>query len=480
MESRVTRARFLEQTGIAALGATGIYALVDGVAAAPARALASRLALPAEQHRLRQVRVTADNGVEVVVPPLHHQIVTARLDGGRRKTELLDAQRALEHALARIDRAFAPTPAGLGVTVGWGRSYFRDRLPRLADGRRFPDYLPVDRRASLAAGKPRSALLDSIRFPSDPEDVNLEQNDVCLLVRSDVLQHVTAATNGLFKEVRGLFEITSIRKGFVGGGGSDARSLPKQMAVRARIPGAELMPDSAQLFLGFTSTQKSALGPELIANMETLPGLTNQWPNGYFRHGTTMHVSHLHEDLETWYSSFSYIRRVWATFRPDLAVADGTLTVAEGPRSIETEEDVAYDAVNFSLIGHSGAIQPATRLTRDVVDNHGVHNPAGTAVIQRADFNTLDNPFFWSSRPRLDRMAPHPAAGLHFVAFAATSDSFHRARLAMDGRYGGRTTTPFTPRAEEQGMNSVLQTTHRQNFLVPPRAHRSFPLVELL
>ena len=101
-------------------------------------------------------------------------------------------------------------------------------------------------------------------------------------------------------------------------------------------------------------------------------------------------------------------------------------------------------------------------------------------MIQRADFNTLDNPFFWSSRPRLDRMAPHPAAGLHFVAFAATSDSFHRARLAMDGRYGGRKTTPFTPRAEEQGLNSVLQTTQRQNFIVLPHSPRSFPLVGYL
>jgi hypothetical protein len=25
----------------------------------------------------------------------------------------------------------------------------------------------------------------------------------------------------------------------------------------------------------------------------------------------------------------------------------------------------------------------------------------------------------------------------------------------------------------------VLRTTHRQNFLVPPRRHRSFPLAEL-
>jgi len=37
----------------------------------------------------------------------------------------------------------------------------------------------------------------------------------------------------------------------------------------------------------------------------------------------------------------------------------------------------------------------------------------------------------------------------------------------------------FEPRAREQGFNSVLSTTHRQNFLVPPRRHRSFPLAEL-
>jgi hypothetical protein len=38
---------------------------------------------------------------------------------------------------------------------------------------------------------------------------------------------------------------------------------------------------------------------------------------------------------------------------------------------------------------------------------------------------------------------------------------------------------PFPPRDRNQGFNSILRTTHRQNFLVPPRRHRSFPLVGL-
>jgi hypothetical protein len=77
-------------------------------------------------------------------------------------------------------------------------------------------------------------------------------------------------------------------------------------------------------------------------------------------------------------------------------------------------------------------------------------------------------------------MTSTPAAGLHFVVFNPTSDDFHRNRLAMDGVFPDGTKLRFRPRAPGQGINSVLHTTHRQNFLVPPRRHRAFPLAELL
>jgi hypothetical protein len=107
-----------------------------------------------------------------------------------------------------------------------------------------------------------------------------------------------------------------------------------------------------------------------------------------------------------------------------------------------------------------------------------VYEP-GTAIPQRADFNTLDNPFAWSAAPQRDGMADGPSAGVHFVVFNPTSDDFHRNRLAMDGHLPSEK-LPFAPRARGQGFNAVLRTTHRQNFLVPPRRHRSFPLAELL
>ncbi|MFJ1656896.1 hypothetical protein ACIOC2_37250, partial [Streptomyces sp. NPDC088337] len=38
----------------------------------------------------------------------------------------------------------------------------------------------------------------------------------------------------------------------------------------------------------------------------------------------------------------------------------------------------------------------------------------------------------------------------------------------------------IAPRSPHAGINSILHTTHRQNYLVPPRRHRSFPLAEFL
>ena len=49
----------------------------------------------------------------------------------------------------------------------------------------------------------------------------------------------------------------------------------------------------------------------------------------------------------------------------------------------------------------------------------------------------------------------------------------------MDGVLPDGTTLPFGVQSSGQGFNQILATTHRQNFLVPPRRHRSFPLSEL-
>jgi hypothetical protein len=467
----LTRRQLLASTAAGVLGAAGVYELVDRLAAAPARAPAS--AFTPEQHLLQGQRVVRSDGVAVIVPPLHHQVVTLELRTGHSKQELAQARAALEDALRSVEGRFEPTPAGLGVTLAWGLPYFRRYVPQLMD-----THLPLDRRASRTARTPVRVLLDARRFPSDRAQTILEHNDAALLLRSDRLDHIAQAADALVTKLD-LWRATSIRRGFAGGGFDGGRGLPKQMAVAAGVSGAELIPDQAELFLGFTSTQRAGLGPPRIANIETL-GYSDGGPGGYFRQGTTMHLSHLFEDLEAWYLNFDHGQRVSTLFRPDVHVPEHVLTVRQGPAQVASVHGSVHDFRRHGAIGHSAAIQPTSRLAAAVRGTDGTVYPKGTAVPHRADFNTLDNPFAWSARPAADGMLPSAAAGLHFVVFNPTSDDFHRNRLAMDGVFPDGTDLPFKPRDRGQGINSILTTTHRQNFLVPPRRHRSFPLSELL
>jgi hypothetical protein len=467
----LTRKQLIGGAAASVLAAGGIYKLVDELTEAPTRTAIG--SVRPEQHLLDGVRIVRDNGVDVLVPPLHHEVVTATLRVGDSPSELGEAQQELEKALLALDQRFDPTPEGLGLTVAWGLPYFERYVPAQSE-----KHLPMDRRATAARGEPVRVLEDAIRFPSDPDTTRLERNDIAVVLRSDSLEHVTEAARTLFETpLDEVFRVTSIRKGFVGGGLEGGPGLPKQMALAAGLQGAELIPDGAQLFLGFTSTQKSGLGPSKIANLETL-GYADLGPNGYFVHGTHLHVSHLFEDLAAWYQVFDFQERLDTTFRPGIVASRATQTVAQGSTDAQSEEHVRRDYARHRRIGHSGSVQPASRLATDVVGPDGTRYPKGTAVPQRADFNTLDNPFFWTAEPGRDVYSEEPAAGLHFVVFNPTSDDFRRTRLAMDGVLpGGRLV--FETGSRGQGFNSVLATTHRQNFLVPPRAHRSFPLAEL-
>jgi hypothetical protein len=456
---KLTRRDVIVGAAAGAVGATGIYELVDRLAGStPARAGGARR--PPEQHLLDGIRVVQSDGIAVLVPPLHHELLTARVAVGR--SDLADARHTLEQVLARLDADYENTPAGLGVTLGWGLPYFHRLTPDA-----WRRYLPHDRRANVPV------LIDAVRFPSDPPQTRLESNDVVIQLRSDVRAHI----DGAAKRIEGtkLFTLTSQRRGFAGGGFEGKTSLPKQMAMAANVPGADLVPETSELFLGFTSTQKAGMGPGAIANFETL-GYVDFRGSPYFRHGTHMHLSHIVEDLEAWYLNFDFDERVATAFRPNLHVHETTQTVPQGPENVSTAAAVRRSYRVDGAIGHSASIQTTSRLLRDTVGADGVHYPKGTAIPVRADFNTLDNPFAWSSSP--GEVQGTAAAGVHFVVFNPTADDFHRNRLAMDGVLpGGK--LPFEPRARGQGFNSILRTTHRQNFLVPPRAHRAFPLSEL-
>jgi hypothetical protein len=440
----------LLKRGAVALAAGNIYSLMDALGAAPARAAVAAGRGP-EQYLLGGLKVQLELGIEVIIPPLHHRVITAKVKSVN--------QKRLERALAGLEKQYANSPAGLGVTVAWGLPYFKRVAPKLADGRRYPNYLPKDLRTKGAA------VTDATPFASDPSSVVLGGDDVAVLLRSDGVSHIDHAQHVLFTDLHDLFTVTTVRSGFVGNA--------KEMALGAGISGADLIVDGVQMFLGFTSTQKAAMAPDRIASFETLPGYTDQKKGSFWAGGAAMHLSHLDEDLERWWAQVPFTDQLRAMTRPGLTVPDKTYTIAEDVSRVETPADVHADLSRFGGVGHSATLQTVTRLQRDTRDAYGAIRPRGAAIVSRADFNTLDNPF------TVPASSLTPSAGVHFIAFAPSSDLFNRARRAMDGSLGDGSTLQIDPRATAQGFNNFIHATHRQNFVVPPRARRSFPLADL-
>ena len=271
--------------------------------------------------------------------------------------------------------------------------------------------------------------------------------------------------------------MTSIRRGFAGGGFEGGQSLPKQMAMAAGVPGADLIPDTAELFLGFTSTQKAALGPPQIANFETLGYVGPRSGRATSPTGTHMHLSHIFEDLAAWYQTFDFQARVDTTFRPGLDVPPGRRPF---PRArSDTQTAAAGRARLRSAPAHRPQRVDPDRLAARSTTSSG-RTARGTRRARRS--RSAPTSTRWTTRssgrptPNATASEQQPAAGLHFVVFNPTSDDFRRVRLAMDGVLPDGTTLRFDASSAGQGFNQVLTTTHRQNFLVPPRRHRSFPL----
>jgi hypothetical protein len=497
-QGSVSRRAFIRGAVGAAIASRGVYALLDDFITPQRAQAAAVVARRQEQYLIDSLEVILDNNTTVVVPPIFNDVITAKLKATGKtwdKAALKTAQSRLESALATVEKPYPATAAGLTVVVAWGLPYFRSYVSG-PWGTKAPRLLPLTLN--------RLAVEDAIRFPSDPSDVVLEDNHVAFKIRSDhasTLQSVEAqlfdATAGSSAYVGDLFDVTSKRVGFAGRG-FDQVSEAKQRAVGKGVPGASEIPARAQLMMGFTSTQTEALGPDNIPSFETLRGVTDQFPSGYFAHGCAMHLSHLYLDIATWYTR-SYGDRVRAMMSTGTTVPTDqtTVTMPNGPAQVVTAQQVKDDAATQRRVGHNEALQTATRLASDTLDNYGRLRRKGTGVPAREDFNTLDDPFAcYLDAGGTVRTPSTYAAGLHFAVFIPATSKFHAARLAMDGMLPDGTNLRDTPVTTPDGVthapnganlsdaqigiNSAMHATHRQNYLVPPRAHRSFPLAELL
>jgi hypothetical protein len=466
-ESGATRRTFLKST----VAAGGVLAVMDQLTGGITRAQAVvRTPAHDEQYLVDGVTAIQDNGVEVIVPPLYKYIITGRLRRDRPwdPASLKRAQVKLEKFFVTAETGKPRTAAGLTLVVAWGLPYFRNFVKPRMSASAWASIWP-----RLADGTD-DAVSDAVRFDSDPAGLIVEDNEIMVMIRSDSPGLLDNVKGGLYSAVADIITITSVRTGFVGRG-FDKPSVAKQLIAKFDPALAAKIPANAQLSMGYTSTQRAALPPGNIPSFETL-GTTTVRPGDYFSGGSAMHLSHMYIDLPTWYAK-PESERAGRMFSPRTTVAPGTVTVPNGPANVSSRTDVENDA-STGYGGHNSLLQQATRLTADTRDAYGVTRPMGTAVPAREDFNTLDAPFTSSANPTRDGWsAGQNRPGLHFVVFVPASASFNAARRAMDGKLADGTVLG-TPR--ENGINDLLTTTHRQNFLVPPRTHRSFPMAELL
>jgi hypothetical protein len=488
--SRVSRRGFLRgaaTASAAAITGRGIYSVLQDYATPMPVFAATLPPRDSRQYVVQRMQGRLDNGVVVVTPPLFNDVFTAKLSAKvkrRDKSSLMSAQQRLESALTYLEGFYPGTAAGFTFVIGWGLSYFREYVPD-----QWALKAPVDLPLTNAKGVKSLAVLDAIRFLSDPMDVALENNDVAFKMRSDdsrILQWLEGelfTNSGSKGYVGDLFDLQSKRIGFLGKG-FDQSAHARDLINAAGLPGAGKIPADAQLTMGFTSTQQQALGADAVPAFETLRGMTDQWPNGYFRYGTNMHLSHLTINLGKWYDEHDYKDRVARMFSPSTPMPkEGTVTIANGPAQVATLQQVKDDIARTGVVGHNAALQLAARLGSSTIDNYGAYHQKGESVPIREDFNTLDNPFSWFiDGDGTVQQPPANQPGLHFAVFVPTSDRFHKARTAMDGILpdGTDLRTGTSLKDENVGFNSLLTATHRQNFLVPGRAHRSFPLAELL
>ena len=442
-------------------------------------------------------------------------------------------QQVLANALTTIEAHFDFSPSGIFTFVSYGLPYF-NRLPASLVKSRMP--LRNDN-----SGKP--VLEEAVASPTDfgvpgisklqanfRVPVQIEHNDVLFIMRSDSLANITNASAWLngsntlngnnvpSPNFNGLFSFQPSRLNFVQPG------LPRQLADNASSQGmapfttiaTEINPASS-MWMGFVDQQTDSSAPNgaTVTFAGAVSGgvkLTTANAGDYFDHGSIVHLSHDLDDLEQFYTKQGapnfpdgpevFDERVQYMFRSStadgfpglpfpvdpndpftngggLGAPTGNLAtqqqsafvknVFSGPTAIQGNFDPAVTDHHKYRVGHEQALQRSSR----AVD--------GTPLHIRNDgpgLSSLDVPD-GSTQPTLE-----------FLVFVPTAEFFRVMRInaaSLDyvkaGDNGGTATSVAAgieaADAGDDGVERFISATRRQNFLIPPRRHRAFPLLEL-
>ena len=387
-------------------------------------------AAPREQHLLDGLRIIRDNGVEVVVPPLHMQVVTLELTIGDRRADL-------QAAAPRSRTRSSPSSAA-------PRHPRRDRHHRRLGPallhRMVPALAATHPRSTRARRAPPAATCAPCwtrsaspatptttprgeRRGAPPSERQPRRRSPMRRARSSSGLDVCARPASAAGSRR---RLRRRREPAAGAGARSRRPRrPAHPGGSGALPGLHLDPEA----------RASARADRQLRDA----GLCRRRPAAATSPAArTMHLSHIFEDLEAWYLSFDYDQRIATLFAPT-STRPGHAHGSPGPRRRRHGRRESARLRRFRAIGHSAAIQTASRLAEDMRRRRRDALPERARPCRSAPIRTRSTtPSTGARGPSVDRMASGAAAGVHFVVFNPTSDDFARTRLAMDGAFAGR------------------------------------------
>ena len=485
-------------------GAIGMFAaelaLLGKLATRPDRLALAAGSLPDIQFDIGNFIAPAQNfnGIPFRFGPVFTGFATLTLA----RTPTKSDQTTLANALNQIEAVFPFSPSGVFTFISYGVPYFQ-RLPGGINGSLVQQFMPKLTSGSNPDGT-TNALAEAVPGPTDVSPANpgitkqtfnvpvvIERNDVLLTLRSDsqdnlnnILDWLFFGTNNLGGNAiaspafNGLYTVTSARLMFQQNG------LPKQVATQNNLQFAARIRDTSPMWMSFADQQVDGSGPAAICTFagNASAHLTNKVAGNYFDNGAIQHLSHVILDLDQWYATPAqdppdgepYTERVQYMFRSnDSSTADGLpndgfadqFTNGGGPAFLDNRfqgtGDAAKNAQGIGTfqgahrMGHLSGLQRSTRAAD------------GTPIHQRMDgpgFNSMDVPN-GSRQPKLQ-----------FTVFLPTAEFFRVLRVnaaSLD------LVNQFGVADDDNGLERFSTATRRQNFLVPPRRHRAFPLLEM-
>ncbi|TCO62334.1 DUF7405 family protein [Actinocrispum wychmicini] len=517
-------------------------ALLESVAVSPYRASAeSAAALPSIQFDIGnfiKAPATFNDGAGDVLAqfgPVFTYFVPVVLTRTPTNTD----QRVLSNALNTIEQSYPFSPSGIFVFVSYSARYF-DRLPGGLNGSLCQTFMP-QLRSGLNPDGTTNALARSVAMPTDVVqgvvggpgaptknvtkdrfNVNLvlENNDMLFQMRSDSVSNLNdvlawlqgsnrlAGASVRSPAFNGLMSFQTTRVQFV------QQGMPRQVATTNNFEFATRINPNSPMWMGFADQQVDSSGPARICTFagNSSANLTNATASDYFGLGAVQHFSHVILDLYQFYSlpdqdsrhpegegadeRIMYMFRANQIRTPDGLPTpfnttdpftnggcpafvnntfqgrnDATLSARDAGGLFKSTDPAATQQTEtftgLPRIGHEAALQRSSRAA-DGTPIHIRMDGPGLSGMDVPQFQT-----FPTGGATVSAGSNQPK--LQFAIFVPTSEFFRRIRTDVAAQ---DLQAQFKVDPEDNGLERFITTTRRQNFLVPPRSVRAFPLVE--